>query len=131
MVIWTIALNPMSKIAITIHPVALAIEEIVFTREEMNSESRAIAFYRAFIRTSIGVAALFCALFIPHFARMTSFLGACFAMIVSVLMPCVCYMKLFWNQISRFEIALNGFLAVLSLFFMVIGTAASFMSPAD
>ncbi|POM74947.1 Amino Acid/Auxin Permease (AAAP) Family [Phytophthora palmivora] len=75
--------------------------------------------------------ALCCALFVPHFARVTSFLGAFFAMLVSVFLPCICYLKLFSHRLSKGEIALNAGLAGLSIILMFIGTLASFLSPAD
>ncbi|TYZ58072.1 hypothetical protein PybrP1_010724 [[Pythium] brassicae (nom. inval.)] len=132
LVVWTIALNPMSKIAITITPIALALEEFVLTPQEMSEPgSRRTKMFRAFIRTVLGVSALFCALFVPHFARVTSFLGAFFAMLASVFLPCVCYIKLFAHRLPRWEIWLNAALAGLSLVFTVVGTAASFTSPAD
>lgn len=132
LVIWTIALNPMSKIAITITPIALALEEFVLTPAEMSApSSRRTKVFRAFLRTIIGVATLFCALFVPHFARVTSFLGAFFAMLASVFLPCVCYIKLFGHRLPRWEIWLNAGLAGLSLVFAFFGTIASFISPAE
>ncbi|KAF1323943.1 Amino acid/auxin permease, partial [Globisporangium splendens] len=129
--IWTIALNPMSKIAITITPIALAFEEVILTPQEIHSGRTKIKVFRAFIRSVIGIATLFCALFVPHFARVTSFLGSFFAMLASVFLPCVCYIKLFQHRLSRWEIVLNAGLAVVSIFFAVIGTVASFISPAE
>lgn len=132
LVIWTIALNPMSKIAITITPIALALEEFVLTPAEMSApRSRRTKVFRAFLRTVIGIATLFCALFVPHFARVTSFLGAFFAMLASVFLPCICYIKLFGHRLPRWEIWLNAGLAGLSLVFAFIGTIASFISPAE
>ncbi|CAI5721503.1 unnamed protein product [Peronospora destructor] len=136
MVVWTIALNPMSKIAITLHPIALALEEFLLSSSQKraaarNKPSKTLAFYRAFIRTVLGIAALCCALFVPHFARVTSFLGAFFAMLVSVFLPCVCYLKLFSCSLSKGEIAFNAGLAGLSILLMVFGTLASFLSPTN
>lgn len=136
MVVWTIALNPMSKIAITLHPVALAFEEFLLSPSQKrtaarNESSKMLICYRAFIRTMLGVGALCCALFVPHFARVTSFLGAFFAMLVSVFLPCICYLKLFSHCMTRKEIVLNVGLAALAIVLMVFGTLASFLSPAD
>ncbi|KAL7694107.1 putative amino acid transporter, transmembrane domain-containing protein [Plasmopara halstedii] len=136
LVVWTIALNPMSKIAITIHPIALAIEEFMLSPSQKraaarNKSSLKLVCYRASIRTFLGVGALFCALFVPYFARVTSFLGAFFAMLVSVFLPCICYLKLFSHRLSKKEIVLNAGLAGLAIVFMIFGTLASFLSPAE
>ncbi|RLN60737.1 hypothetical protein BBJ28_00021448 [Nothophytophthora sp. Chile5] len=136
MVVWTIALNPMSKIAITLHPIALALEEFMLSPRQKRAAAQGkpgkkLVFYRAMIRTTLGMGALCCALFVPHFARVTSFLGAFFAMLVSVSMPCVCYIKLFSHRLSKGEIALNAGLAALSVVLMFFGTIASFLSPAE
>ncbi|TDH71506.1 hypothetical protein CCR75_004413 [Bremia lactucae] len=136
MVVWTIALNPMSKIAITLHPIALALEEFLLSTDQKhavarNDPSKSLAFYRAFLRTLLGSGALCCALYVPHFARVTSFVGAFFAMLVSMFLPCICYLKLFSHRLSKSEIVLNTALAGLAIIFMIIGTLASFLSPAD
>ncbi|CAH0474534.1 unnamed protein product [Peronospora belbahrii] len=136
MVVWTIALNPMSKIAITLHPIALALEEIVLSPKQkraaaQNKPDKALVYYRAFIRTMLGLGALCCATFVPHFARVTSFIGAFFAMLVSVFLPCICYLKLFSHRLSKIEIAFNAGLAGLSIILMFFGTLASFLSPAE
>ncbi|CAI5700475.1 hypothetical protein KXD40_007879 [Peronospora effusa] len=136
MVVWTIALNPMSKIAITLHPIALALEEFLLSPSQKraaarNKASKTLVFYRAFIRTILGITALCCALFVPHFARVTSFLGAFFAMLVSVFLPCICYLKLFSCSLSKGEIVFNAGLAGLSLILMIFGTLASFLSPTN
>lgn len=132
LVVWVIVLNPLSKIAITIHPIALAVEEFLLSRREMVAPtSRRTAVCRAAIRSAISAGAVLCALYVPHFARLTSFLGAFFAMTVSLFFPCIFYLKLFWHRLPRWEITLNITLAVLSIVFSVVGTVASFVSPAD
>ncbi|GMF21848.1 unnamed protein product [Phytophthora lilii] len=40
MVVWTIALNPMSKIAITLHPIALALEEFLLSPSQKRAAAR-------------------------------------------------------------------------------------------
>lgn len=131
LVVWSIALNPMSKIAITVNPIALAIEEVMLTPAEMQLPTLRTNVFRAFIRTALGVGALFCALFVPYFARVTSFLGAFFAMLASVFLPCICYLKLFHHRLGKGEIWFNAILAVLSIIFAIIGTISSFISPAE
>ncbi|TMW55742.1 hypothetical protein Poli38472_010624 [Pythium oligandrum] len=126
-----IAFNPMSKLPITIHPVALAIEELLLSPEEMFHETRRVKILRAFVRTTLGVITLLGAIFIPHFARLTSFLGAFFAMFASLCFPCVCYLKLYGHRLSLGEKLLNTSLAVISVVFTIVGTIASFASPAE
>lgn len=130
-VVWMIAFNPMSKIPISVHPIALSVEELLLTPDQMRYETPRIKAYRAFIRTTIGLASVLCALFIPHFARLTSFLGAFFAMFASVCFPCACYLKLYGPTLSRGEKILNASLVVISLMFTFIGTISSFVSPAE
>ncbi|TMW55740.1 hypothetical protein Poli38472_010622 [Pythium oligandrum] len=129
LMIWMVAFNPMSKVPITIHPVALAIEELLFTPQELHHATYRVKFYRALVRTTIGVLALLCALYIPSFARLTSFLGAFFAMFASVFFPCVCYLKLFGHRLNRGAKILNASLAVISVFLTIVGTISSFVSP--
>ncbi|KAI9914921.1 hypothetical protein PsorP6_007218 [Peronosclerospora sorghi] len=136
LMIWMIALNPMSKIAITLHPVALALEECLLSGKQKRAVARhrpgkGLVCFRAVLRTVLGTTALCCALFVPYFARVTSFIGAFFSTLVSAIFPCMCYLKLFGHRISKMEVVLNAGLIGLSTLLMVVGTLASFLSPAE
>lgn len=129
LMLWTIVLNPMSKLAITLNPVALAIEELILDTSERAPVTCKTQTIGVIIRTALATAALMCALFVPEFARITSFIGAFFAMLVSVFFPCVCYLKLFWSALGEAEKWLNVFIATISLILAYIGTVASFRAP--
>nr|CCA14050.1 Amino Acid/Auxin Permease (AAAP) Family putative [Albugo laibachii Nc14] len=129
LMLWTIVLNPMSKLAITLNPVALAVEELFLDTSERAPVTCRTKTVGIFIRTALATAALMCALFVPEFARITSFIGAFFAMLVSVFFPCVCYLRLFWSVLGEKEKWLNVLIATISLVLAYIGTVASFSAP--
>jgi hypothetical protein len=108
------------------------------------------------IRTLVASLALFIALSIPDFARIVSLIGeywqagasffllyfaqshvatfhsgAAFSFTVSIIFPCACYLRLFWDRLSLLSIALNVAMIVIFSIVSVVGVIATFESPTD
>lgn len=128
-VTWTIALNPATKFALTINPVALSVEELVLPARYITTPSAKAQLLRGVIRTVLTITSLVCAVSIPYFERVTSFLGSLSAMLISAIVPCLCYVKLFRGKLSSSETWGNLALVAVCLVLATIGTLASFLSP--
>ncbi|OQS00501.1 Amino Acid/Auxin Permease (AAAP) Family [Achlya hypogyna] len=95
-VMWTVVLNPCTKFAIVLHPIALSVEELVlpWTLPEASSERMQHA-QRCVLRSLLSLGTFVVALKVPNFVQWTSLLGALFATAIVVVVPCLCYWKLF------------------------------------
>ncbi|GKV22338.1 hypothetical protein SLEP1_g32218 [Rubroshorea leprosula] len=89
--ICTTLINPLTKYAIILTPLATAIEETTYLR---NSRTLSIL-----IRTALVGSTVVVALTIPFFGYIMAFIGASVDVTGSMLMPCLCYLKI--NKDSR------------------------------
>ncbi|XP_015956921.1 amino acid transporter AVT1I-like [Arachis duranensis] len=84
--IYTTLINPFSKYAVIITPIANAVEETLFLYK-----GRPIAIL---IRTTIVLSTLLVALFVPFFGYVMAFIGAFLSVTCSWILPCLCYLKM-------------------------------------
>ncbi|GMH22722.1 hypothetical protein Nepgr_024565 [Nepenthes gracilis] len=117
--IYTTVINPLTKYAVIITPVAAAIEE----KLSCFITSRLISLV---IRTALVLSTLVVALTIPFFDSVMAFIGSFFGVVVAILFPCLCYLKLNgpWRRLGLELIILALVLLVGSL----IGTVGTYNS---
>lgn len=107
--IYTTLINPFSKYALMIAPVATAIEE----RLIMDNKRSATLLIRSLVVLSTVVIALT----IPFFGSLMALVGSLLSIIVSMMLPCICYIKIFGaSQVRKVELVLvSGILLTGSL----------------
>ena len=116
--IYTTLINPITKYAIIVSPIATAIEDTFPFRN-----SRYIS---VLIRTVLVISTVFVALAIPFFGYVMAFIGAFMSISVSILFPCLCYLKI--NKASRSfgaEMVMIMVILVMGSFVAVVGTYSS------
>ncbi|KAH7570098.1 hypothetical protein ACOSP7_018044 [Xanthoceras sorbifolium] len=84
--IYTTLINPLTKYAVIITPIATAIEERSTFR---NSRPLSIL-----IRSVIVISTVIVALTIPFFGYVMAFTGSFLSVTVSILLPCLCYLRI-------------------------------------
>jgi len=87
---WTVIINPLTKVALTLTPVAMAFEELFPWR----AGSCAFGLASAGLRTGLLAAVLLVALVCPFFSIVMSLIGAVFSMSISIVLPCVFYWRI-------------------------------------
>ncbi|KAF5745449.1 vacuolar amino acid transporter 1-like [Tripterygium wilfordii] len=113
--IYTTLINPLTKYAIIITPIATAIED---TFPFHNSRYLSIL-----IRTILVISTVIVALVIPFFGYVMAFTGAFLGVTVSMLLPCLCYLRL--NKAARrpgFELVVILGIIIVGCFVGVVGT---------
>ncbi|KAK8317088.1 hypothetical protein V6Z12_A13G086900 [Gossypium hirsutum] len=116
--IYTTLINPLTKYAIITTPITTAIEETSLFR---NSRSLSIL-----IRTALVISTVIVALTIPFFGYVMAFIGSFLSVTASMLLPCLCYLKL--NKAARkmgLELIIIVAILVAGLFIGVVGTFTS------
>jgi len=93
--LWLIAIIPMTKYALLANPVSLTLENLAFKDTPSRNLSTKQEFMRLGIRTGVSLLVLAVAIFYPDFESVMAFLGAFFSFTVSVLFPIACALKLF------------------------------------
>ncbi|CAM8885728.1 unnamed protein product [Rhodiola kirilowii] len=118
--IYTTLINPLTKYAVMVIPLATAIEETVSFRE-----NRAISYL---VRTTLVMSNVVVALSIPFFGYVMAFIGAFLSVTVSLILPCLCYLKI--NKGARtfgFELVVIGAILVIGPIVAVYGTYTSIL----
>ncbi|KAL0358095.1 UNVERIFIED_CONTAM: Amino acid transporter AVT1J [Sesamum calycinum] len=108
--IYTTLINPVTKYAVIVTPIATALEETLILRDSRMTS--------LMIRTSLVISTVMVALVVPFFGYVMAFMGAFLSISASILFPCLCYLKI--NKASRrFGVELMFILAILVLGFIV------------
>ncbi|KAM2887613.1 hypothetical protein FF1_011457 [Malus domestica] len=116
--IYITIINPLTKYAIIITPIAAAIED---TRPFRNSRTISI-----FVRTLIVISTVIVALAIPFFSYLMALVGASLSVTVSVLLPCLFYLKInVAAQRFGFELVVIVAIMVIGSFVGIVGTYTS------
>ena len=116
--IYTTLVNPLAKYAVIITPIADAIE---YKFPSGNSRLSSIL-----IRTAIVISTVVVALTVPFFGYVMAFVGAFLSVTASMLLPCLCYLKI--NKTARsfgLELIIIVGILVIGSFVGVVGTYTS------
>jgi vesicular inhibitory amino acid transporter len=116
--IYSTIINPFTKYAIIISPLTIAIEE------KWNlCKSRAISIL---VRTIIVASSVLVALYIPFFAYLMAFIGSFLSVAISLLFPCLCYLKIN-NATKSFGLELIIIMGIL-LVGILMGICGTYIS---
>ncbi|KAJ0764135.1 putative amino acid transporter, transmembrane domain-containing protein [Helianthus annuus] len=85
--------------ALTISPVALSLEELIPLKHQQTR------FYSILIRTTLVISTLLVGLSIPFFGLVLSLIGSLLTMLVSLIFPCACFLRLLKGKITRFQVS--------------------------
>ncbi|OVA17822.1 Amino acid transporter [Macleaya cordata] len=113
--VWTTVVNPLSKYALTITPVALSLEELL---PSAHQKSHSVS---VLIRTILVLSTLAVALTIPFFGKKLFHSSLPYRLNISAfILPCACYLSILRGRLSSIEIA-------SCIFILMAGVACSFI----
>ncbi|XP_019053281.1 PREDICTED: vacuolar amino acid transporter 1 [Nelumbo nucifera] len=122
---WTTAVNPLSKYALTMTPVALSLEELL-PSAKLRTHCASIV-----IRTALVLSTLYVALAVPFFGFMLAFIGSFLTMLVALIFPCACYLRILRGRLNRFQIAVCIFIITVGVACSCSGTYSAIRKIAD
>ncbi|RHN41030.1 putative amino acid transporter, transmembrane domain-containing protein [Medicago truncatula] len=116
--IYATVITPFTKYAMVITPIINAIED-----KWHLCKRRPLSIL---IRTSIVISSVIVALFVPFFGYIMAFIGAFLSMAMSLLFPCICYLKMH-KAARRFGLELIIIISIMSIgtFIGIQGTYSS------
>jgi len=117
--VWTTVVNPFTKYALTISPVAMSLEELI-PSDHMKSH-----IYSILIRTGLVLSTLVVALCIPFFGLVMSLIGSLMTMLVTLILPCLCFLSILKGKITRFQVSLCVLIIAVGTVSLGIGTYTS------
>lgn len=115
--IYTTLVNPIAKYALMVVPIVTAIENRLIS---YCSKKRP---FSLFIRTTLVLTTVIVALSIPLFAYLMSLVGAFLSISASVMIPCLCYLKISGIHRSlNFELLVIAGILLMGVSVMITGT---------
>ncbi|KAG6384620.1 hypothetical protein SASPL_115234 [Salvia splendens] len=113
--IYTTLVNPLAKYALMSRPIVMSLE-----RRFLVGRSRR---WSILIRTALAASTIFVALVVPFFGYLMSLVGAFLSVTASIIVPCLCYMKIsgIYVRIGSELIVLCGIVVVGGVV-LVVGT---------
>jgi solute carrier family 32 (vesicular inhibitory amino acid transporter) len=119
--IYTTLINPFSKYALMVTPLATAVEERLLTAGTKSKRS-----FSVLIRTLLVVSTVVVALAVPFFGHLMALVGSLLSVMASMLLPCVFYLKIFGvARCGGAEVALIAAILVLGSLVAATGTYSS------
>ncbi|KAK1627175.1 hypothetical protein QYE76_001490 [Lolium multiflorum] len=116
--IWMTIVNPYTKYALTMTPVALSIEEAL--PKKMRNYLAGMC-----VRTALVISTVIVALSFPYFALVMALLGSVFTMLVALILPCACYLSIKRNLVPLWEVSLCITIILIGMVCACIGSYTS------
>lgn len=117
--VWTTVVNPITKYALTLTPLALSLEELI-PANHLKSH-----IYAIIIRTALVVSTLCIALSVPFFGLVMAFIGSLLAMLVTLILPCVCYLSIVKGKVTWLQGTLCTLTIAVGAVCSIIGTTSA------
>ncbi|CAA7036599.1 unnamed protein product [Microthlaspi erraticum] len=117
--IWTAAVTPMMKYALTITPVVLSLEEILPCSNSEKKRSKGVSLI---FRTILVLSTLVVALVFPFFATVAALIGSFIAMLIAFIFPCLCYLRLSKDRLTNTDIGVCIFIIIIGIVSGCCGT---------
>ncbi|KAF9594742.1 hypothetical protein IFM89_034725 [Coptis chinensis] len=113
--VWTTVVNPFTKYPF----LALSLEEL------MPSNHMKSHVYSVLIRTALVISTLFVGLAIPFFSLVMALIGSLLTMLVTFILPCVCFLSILRGKITRWQGAMCILVIVVGVVSSVFGTISA------
>ncbi|KAG9454631.1 hypothetical protein H6P81_007535 [Aristolochia fimbriata] len=122
--VWTTVVNPLTKYAITLTPIALSVEELLPRRLRSHCIS-------ILIRTLLVLSSVVTAVTFPYFGFVMSLLGSGLTMFIALIFPCASYLTIMKGRLHWNQIAACSFIIIVGIVCSILGTYSSIKKIAD
>nr|XP_043618309.1 amino acid transporter AVT1C-like [Erigeron canadensis] len=114
-------LDQVIRYVLGVHSISRDLDELVKRRNHGLSDRTIGYVIRAVL---VGTTIIF-SLMIPVYGTLMAFIGSTLGIVVALIIPCVCFLRLRWDHVTRPQGVLAGFIIVLALVASVLGISKS------
>lgn len=93
--VWTTVVNPFTKYALSMMPLSLSIEELIPSKKSHG--------FSILIRSALVISTLLVGISIPFFGLVMALVGSLFTMLISLILPCACYLSILKGRVPAFK----------------------------
>ncbi|XP_010555810.1 PREDICTED: vacuolar amino acid transporter 1 [Tarenaya hassleriana] len=123
--VWTTVVNPFTKYALTLSPVAMSLEELI---PSSHSKSH---LYAIGIRTLLVVSTLFVGLSIPFFGLVMSLIGSFLTMLITLILPPACFLSILGRKVTPLQVMVCILIIIVGGVSSTIGTYSALSKIID
>ncbi|KAJ7970497.1 Vacuolar amino acid transporter 1 [Quillaja saponaria] len=117
--VWSTVVNPFTKYALTISPVAMCLEELIPSNHAKSH------IYSIAIRTALVISTLLVGLSIPFFGLVLSLIGSLLTMLITLILPCACFLSIRRGKLTYIQVALCITIIIIGAISSSFGTYSS------
>ncbi|CAI0374529.1 unnamed protein product [Linum tenue] len=117
--IWTVVINPLTKYALLMNPLARSIEELL----PVNIATSYWCFL--LLRTVLVFSTVVAAFLLPFFGLVMALMGSVLCLLMAVIMPSLCFLRIMGRKATRTQIVLSSTIAVVGVVCAIVGTYSS------
>lgn len=114
--IWTTVVNPFTKYALTMSPVAMCLEELIPSRHLK------YRIYPILIRTALVISTLLVGLSIPFFGLVMALIGSLLTMLVTLILPCICFLSIMRDKVTYLQVSTCVMVIAIGIVSSSVGT---------
>eukprot|EP00250_Pteridium_aquilinum_P024337 c28939_g1_i1 orf=195-1826(+) len=119
--VWSTIINPFTKYALSITPVALSLEELLPSSDYTFKNYG----FSLCVRTLLVVSTVCVALLLPFFGYVMAFVGSFLSMMLCLVFPASCFLKLVGNKASLFQKLCSIVIILIGVMCCITGTYSS------
>ncbi|KAG8648998.1 amino acid transporter AVT1A [Manihot esculenta] len=119
--LWTTVINPLTKYALLMNPLARSIEELL----PVGVSNSFWCF--VFLRTGLVFSSVCVAFLLPFFGLVMALIGSVLCLLVAVIMPSLCFLKIKGKKATRTQIILSSTIAALGIICAILGAYSSLL----
>ncbi|KAM7529993.1 hypothetical protein LguiB_033403 [Lonicera macranthoides] len=123
--LWTTVINPLTKYALLMNPLARSIEELLPIRIASSNWCFML------LRTALVISSVAVAFLLPFFGLVMALIGSLLSILVAIIMPALCFLKIKGKNATTTQIVLSTAIIVLGVASAVLGTYSSLSAIAD
>ncbi|KAL0665800.1 hypothetical protein Bca4012_028504 [Brassica carinata] len=116
---WTTVASPFTKFALLMNPLARGIEELLPEGMPEN------IWCFLLLRTALVASSVCAAFLIPFFGLVMALIGSILSILVAIIMPALCFMRIMGNKATRTQIILSWIIVAIGLVSGTLGTYSS------
>ncbi|XP_057947830.1 amino acid transporter AVT1A isoform X2 [Malania oleifera] len=117
--LWVTVINPITKYALLMNPLARSIEELL----PIGISNSVWCFI--LLRTALVFSSVCVAFLLPFFGLVMALIGSLLSILVAVVMPALCFLKIAWKKATKMQIVLSIGVAAVGVISAVMGTYSS------
>ncbi|KAJ8477954.1 hypothetical protein OPV22_021681 [Ensete ventricosum] len=117
--IWTTVINPFTKYALLLNPLARSFEELLPPR------TADTIWCSILLRTTLVISTVCIAFLLPFFGLVMALIGSLLSILVAIVMPALCFLKILKNKAKPLQIVLGTTMVALGIISAALGTYSS------